>query len=359
MISLAPGTRRRTIDWTILTGLVALATGGLYAIAFPAALLIGPTLASTAFALRGTEIRANPWLHRMAQGIAGCLIAHYLSGDIFRSMIDWWFAVIPFLALTLAMAGVVGWGVGLIGRIPREESVWGFLPGMAGTMIALAAENRLDSRYVAFIQFTRLLLVILSMSLAAAVIEPGSGALPLAGEGAQAPVIVTLLIAGCGVAARQFLSFIPAVGTFVPMMLVGLLQGVFGLNAALPAWLLIAAYFIIGIEVGLRFTPAILRHVARSLPVICAGAIALILLCGASGLALAAIVGVDPFTGVLATVPGSIETVAFLAINGQADVSFVMAMQTIRLFAVVAFGPPMARWICRFAIARASRAPGE
>lgn len=355
---LATGARRRIADWGILTLLVAAATWGLHLLAFPAALLIGPTLSSTAFALRGTQIRANPWLHRLAQGVAGCLIAHYLTGDILRSVMDWWYAVLPFMAVTLAMAGLVGWGVGLIGRMPREEAVWGFLPGMAGTMIALAAENKLDSRYVAFIQFTRLLLVIMAMALASAVIQPGTVLPPRAELAAEAPVIITLLIAGCGVAARHFLPFIPAVGTFTPMILVGMMQGGLGYGVALPGWLLVATYFIIGIEVGLRFTPSILRHVAANLPVICLGAIMLILLCGVSGVLLAMVVGVDLYTGMLATVPGSIETVAFLAINGQADVSFVLAMQTLRLFAVVSFGPIMARLICRNVIERGT-APGE
>lgn len=355
---LEPEATRNISDWGILTLLVAAVTWGLHLLAFPAALLIGPTLSSTAFALRGTQIRANIWLHRLAQGVAGCLIAHYLTGDILRSVMDWWYAVLPFMGLTLAMAGLVGWGVGLIGRMPREESVWGFLPGMAGTMIALAAENKLDSRYVAFIQFTRLLLVIMAMSLASAVMQPGTLLPPRAETLTEAPVTVTLLIAGCGVAARQFLFFVPAIGTFAPMLLVGLMQGLLGYSVALPSWLLVVTYFIIGIEVGLRFTPSILRHVATNLPVICLGAVVLILLCGVSGALLAAVVGVDLYTGMLATVPGSIETVAFLAINGQADVSFVLAMQTIRLLAVVAFGPIMARWICRSVIERGT-APGE
>ncbi|MDZ7910156.1 MAG: AbrB family transcriptional regulator [Gemmobacter sp.] len=52
-------------------------------------------------------------------------------------------------------------------------------------------------------------------------------------------------------------------------------------------------------------------------------------------------------SGLLATVPGSIDSIAIIAIGAHADVSFVMTLQTIRLFAVALLGPTVAALLLR------------
>ena len=56
---------------------------------------------------------------------------------------------------------------------------------------------------------------------------------------------------------------------------------------------------------------------------------------------------VDLLTGYLATSPGAIDTIAILALNGQADMSVVMAVQTLRFFAVILMAPYLVKFICR------------
>ncbi len=66
-----------------------------------------------------------------------------------------------------------------------------------------------------------------------------------------------------------------------------------------------------------------------------------------TGVALSWIAGVSLMSGMLATVPGSIDSIAILAIGTGADVAFVMTLQTVRLFAVVIFGPLIATGLAR------------
>ena len=47
--------------------------------------------------------------------------------------------------------------------------------------------------------------------------------------------------------------------------------------------------------------------------------------------------------------PGGLDTVAIIAAGTRADMSFIMAMQTLRLFTILLTGPAIARFISRYA----------
>jgi membrane AbrB-like protein len=57
--------------------------------------------------------------------------------------------------------------------------------------------------------------------------------------------------------------------------------------------------------------------------------------------------GIDPLTAYLATSPGGIDTVAIIGASSNADLSFIMAMQTVRLVFVLVAGPPLARFLAQ------------
>ena len=65
---------------------------------------------------------------------------------------------------------------------------------------------------------------------------------------------------------------------------------------------------------------------------------------------------IDGLTAFLATSPGGLDSVAIIAIGSHADVPFVLAIQTLRLFLIILVGPALARLIARAApTARAQR----
>lgn len=328
----------------------------------PAALLLGPVIAATVIGLRGTALYVPRGAHEFAQGVAGCMIAGYLTPDIFQRILVLWPYVLIFATMTLVLASFVGLMLGLFSRVDPEVAIWGFLPGMAGAVIAMSHERGLDSRLVAFIQILRLMAVIVVMSVISRLVMHGQ-AVPSHpdAELIYSPrVIITLLVALSGPLAGRFLP-LPAAATLVPLILAAALQASGWSSLALPNWLLILAYFLLGTQVGLRFTPQIMAHALSVLGLVLGASLGLMVLCAISGLVLSQLIGVDMLTGMLATVPGSIETIAIIAVNTHANLSFIMTMQVIRLFAVVLAGPYLARalshWARRFAAPRA--APGE
>ena len=106
----------------------------------------------------------------------------------------------------------------------------------------------------------------------------------------------------------------------------------------LPEWLLAMAYAVLGWTVGLQFNKAIFLLALKTLPQIIASILGLILMCALMALALTHILQMDFMTAYLATSPGGLDTVAIIAAGTRADMSFIMALQTLRLFTILLTG---------------------
>jgi membrane AbrB-like protein len=217
-------------------------------------------------------------------------------------------------------------------------------------MMVLAPAFGADARLVAFMQYLRVVCVA-GMACVVARLWAGPAA-------AAAPDFVwfpavpwvdfaaTLALAGIGLAAGLWLS-IPGGALMVPMAAGALLEG-FGLvHMTLPPWLLAASYALLGWSVGLGFTREILAHAWRALPQVMLSIAALIAVCGALAWVLVRTAGVDPLTAYLATSPGGMDSIAIIAAASRVDVSFVMALQMVRLVIVLIAGPPLARFIAQ------------
>jgi uncharacterized protein len=112
----------------------------------------------------------------------------------------------------------------------------------------------------------------------------------------------------------------------------------------LPQWLLVIAFTLLGWNIGLGFTRAILLHARRALLPTVASIIALISFSGLLAGLLILVLGIDPLTAYLATSPGGLDSIAVIAASSKVDVAFVMTLQTARLILVTLIGP----WLARF-----------
>lgn len=126
-----------------------------------------------------------------------------------------------------------------------------------------------------------------------------------------------------------------------------LLEGTGVVKIVLPQWLLAISYALLGWSIGLGFTREILRHASRALPQVLLATFALIGMGGVLAWVLVYAAGVDPMTAYLATSPGGMDSVAIIGAASKVDLSFVMALQTLRLVVVLIAGPPLARFIAQ------------
>jgi hypothetical protein len=238
------------------------------------------------------------------------------------------------------------------GILPGTTAAWGCSPGAATGMVTMAEDFGADPRLVAFMQFLRVTLVLITATLVSRLLfgviatEPAPGAAALSFAEQLPGLAATLAVAAGGGLAARVLR-VPSGGFFVPLVLAATLQGMGLLTLTLPPPLLIAAFSLIGLWVGLRFTRETVLYALRAMPAMLAGVFALILLCGLSAAMLVWLVGTDPLTAFLATTPGGLDAIAIIAVSSNADISFVLALQTVRLFVVIVTGPMLAKLICR------------
>jgi membrane AbrB-like protein len=121
-----------------------------------------------------------------------------------------------------------------------------------------------------------------------------------------------------------------------------------GVSYQLPQWLLAISYAAVGWSIGLNFTKAILFHAARALPQIIGSILVLIAFCGGMAWVISHLLGIDPLTAYLATSPGGMDSIAIIAAAARnVDISFVMALQTVRFLIVLLLGPSLARLVAR------------
>ena len=83
-------------------------------------------------------------------------------------------------------------------------------------------------------------------------------------------------------------------------------------------------------------------------PQILGSIVALVAFCGGLGWLVSSTLGIDPLSAYLATSPGGMDSVAIIAAaSHNVDISFIMALQTLRFLLVLLLGPGLARLVAR------------
>lgn len=317
----------------------------------PAGLLLGPMIAAILFAARGRPMPVPPLLGRAGQAIVGVLIATAFTRDLVRAVAD---RPLLFLATTAATLGAsTAIGLFLTRRqvLPGTVAVWGSMPGAATAMTLLAREHGADPALVAVMSFGRVVLVAALASVLAALFGGAGG--HGAGAGWFPPLdlpglAATLVVAAVGAAIGRRL--LPAGALLGPLLLGAGLSLGWGVHLALPGWLLAPAYAVVGWGIGRGFTRETMAAARTALPRLLLATGALVLFCAALAPLVAWWGHVDLLSAYLATSPGGMDSVAIIASETTVALPFVMAMQGLRFAAVLALGPPIARWAaCRSA----------
>jgi membrane AbrB-like protein len=202
-------------------------------------------------------------------------------------------------------------------------------------------------------QYVRLLAIVMLTPVLASVVFGAS-----TGGGADDVPVFSLdgaaLTAGGCVAGLAFArgARIPAGSLIGPMIVVGVLALTGAVEGVrVPEVLQQPAFAAIGLQVGLRFTPDALRQARDMLLPVIATIGLLIAVCAGLGSLLAELAGVSQLDGYLATTPGGLYAVLATAVASGSNATFVLAVQSLRLFVMVLAAPPIIR---RLATARST-----
>ena len=345
-----------TSRWPLLSRWLWLALGSallsaaLLALHVPAAVLLACMVCGMAVAVRGTTLAVPRTWFGWGQGLLGCLMAHSLQPQHLGTVAQSWPVFLGATVVLIAASTGLGWWLMRRQVMPGTTALWGMAPGAASAMVVMSESFGADVRLVAFMQYTRVVVVTL---VAALVTRAVVGPLP---EGAstlqwwpptppqELALTAALVLGGSALAQRLNLAG-GAMG--LPLVAAALVQGLWGWTPALPPALMALAYAAIGWSVGLRFSRGILLHALRALPQVLLS-IALLMLVGlATGTVLVLATGLDPLSAYLATSPGGADSLAVIAATSAVDTGFVMAMQLARFLLVLVLGPALMRRVAR------------
>jgi membrane AbrB-like protein len=256
----------------------------------------------------------------MAQAVLGCLMAQSMRPPALSRVLAHWPVFVGVNLLVITAGGLLGWLLVRRKVLPGTTALWGIAPGAASAMVLMAESYGADMRLVAFMQYTRVVIVT-----------------------AVAAWVAHLAISVDALPAMQ--QQMPAGGMVLALVIGTTLQSLGLLVIELPWWLLTMAYATIGWSVGLRFTRAILMHAWQALPMVLAAIAALMLLGLVLATLLVMLAGVAPLTAYLATSPGGADSVVVIAATSAVDAGFVMAMQLVRFLMVLILGPRVTAWL--------------
>ncbi|MCY7395676.1 MAG: AbrB family transcriptional regulator [Nocardioides sp.] len=314
----------------------------------PSAVLFGSLVGGMAHALTSSTPLAVPAVaFRVGQALIGITIGTLVSLSTLAGMGD---DLGPILAVTLGTVAI-SLAAGRLLALRRDVSAvtgsFAMVAGGASGVVAMAHDLGADDRVVTVVQYLRVLIVLVTLPVVtAAVFAPDRGVATL--RQATAPLTHDLAYVAIALLAGLVLArYVPIpTGTLLaPMAVAAVLVSTGWLgDVAVPTGLQWLAYALIGVQVGLRFTRASLASITRMLPVVLVLIVAMILLTGLMGVALAWVTPVDGLTAYLATTPGGLFAVLATAADSGSDVTYVTGVQVFRLLVILLLTPLLARW---------------
>jgi membrane AbrB-like protein len=336
---------RRAPAWIVLGAATAALGWVLGRAGVPSSYLFAALLAGLAVALaRPHRLTVADGPAAVAQAVTGVTLGTYLQADSLQALGDAWLPVTLVAAATLGVSIVTGLVLARTTSLDRPTATLGMIAGGASGIVAMAREMHGDDRLVAFMQYLRVLIVVLLTPLIVPLAFPGHHGphlhvAPEAALGTPAGWALSALVAAAGAVAAVRLR-VPAGLLLGPMVLAGALT-LSGVTDALavPPLLRETAFAVIGLQVGLGFTVDTVRQIGDLLVPVVAALAALLAACFGLAALLTAVAPVSLLDAYLATTPGGLYAVVAIAFGSGADSTFIVAVQGLRLLVMVLLAP--------------------
>lgn len=310
---------------------------------------IGPLLATAiATMLRAPTLSSAP-LRNAGQCTIGLALGLYFTPAMGALVLGLWWAVL----LGILWALLLGWLFGLwlqrtqVRHLPglnRATTWFAGAIGAASEMTLLSERAGARTDLVAAAHSLRLLIVavLIPFGMQFAGVQGVDLALstPLAFDVQGLGLLV--LLAGASALALERLGY--ANPWFLGPMMLAMVLTLSGLElTGIPTMLSNAAQLLIGVSLGVRFTPAFVHTAPRWLAAVALGTVVMIVLSAGFGWLLSLGTGLHPATLLLGTSPGGIAEMSITAKVLQLGAPVVTVFQICRLFAVLLLVDPLYR----------------
>jgi len=280
------------------------------------------------------------------QALTGVALGAFVRSSALRALAHSWLPVTLVSAATLGVCVVAGMVLTRFTALDAPTAQLGSVAGGASGIVAMSDDLGADARLVAFMQYLRVLVVVLLTPLILAVAFPGHGTGSVAGTstlGQPRDWLLALGIAAAGVAIAE-VAHMTAGTLLAPMVLAAVVAlAVPGGEFTVPQLLAQTAFALIGLQVGLRFTMETVRLLGRLLVPVLLSVLALLVVCFGFALLLDLTTSVTLLDAYLATTPGGLFAVLAVAFGAGANTTFILAVQGLRLLVMVMLAPLVVR----------------
>lgn len=349
--------------WLGLVAATAVAALAFDRIGLPSASLFAALMVGLLAALSSPRVPQVPLgVFRAAQAITGVSLGVYVRSSSLDAVAGAWLPVSIVSAATLGLSLLCGWALVKTVKLDPPTAALGMVAGGASGIVGMADELGADDRMVAVMQYLRVLVVVVLTPILVAVAFGHPHGASAGGAPSSAPVLGgardwLLMAAALALGTlAAVVARIPAGSLLGPMIVAAVLAVTVG-DFQVPTLLREPAFAAIGLQVGLRFTPQMLRQAGRLLlpSLVCIAG--LLVACFGLALVLKLTAHVSLLDGYLATTPGGLYAVLAAAFGTGADTTFVIAVQTLRLFVMVLLAPLVVRRLVGRAAARGAAVP--
>ncbi len=330
---------KKIASWITLTIATAIVTVSMNAAGVPAAFMIGAMLSSIFFVSYVCELRLDRRYANFSQAVVGVFIGGSLHPEMISGAEVPIYISLSIVILVLLLSLVTGMLVMRSRLLPGSTGLWGALPGAAPMMIIMSEQHGADPSLVAFIQYTRVVLV----ALIASSVMGGTEAVMYTSTSAHdiTGLVISLLIIATSMGFASLISS-PAANFLTPIALASI-ANLLEIPVHTPSYILVIGFVILGWSVGLRFSSEVRYAARKSFARVIFMLLVMITGCYLVGHLLVVLFDVDPFTAYLATSPGGVDSIAIIAAGTSVDISFVVTVQMIRFIILLVWGPAIVR----------------
>lgn len=356
---------RRRADWALV---VAATVGGGWLAGeagLPSGYMFAAMLVGLCYAIVAPgRLSMPPAGFSLGQAITGVALGAFLQSSTLTGLGSRWIGVALVSLATLAVTIAVGIALARVTKLDRPTASLGMIAGGASGIVGMSDELGADDRLVAFMQYLRVLVITLLTPLLVPIAfgvhthggAAGSSTAPLLGTaGGWA---LTLLAGSAGALLGPRLR-VPAPALLGPLILTAVLSltGVTG-GVQVPPLLREIGFALIGLRIGFGFDRSTLMQMARLLLPVCVTIAVLLAACFVLAWLLQLTTSVSLLDSYLATTPGGLYAVLPIAYGSGANTTFVLAVQGLRLLAMILAAPAIVRWLLRRERGRSSSRRG-
>src|SRR5262245_48773561 len=186
---------RSAAPWLGLGAATAILALALSAVGFPSPTLFAALVVGLAFALARPRANLQPpsWSFLAAQAVVGVTLGAYMQSEALTAAAHDWLPVTLVSAATLGISMAAGRVLARYTALDVPTATLGMIAGGASGIVTMADDLGGDDRLVAFMQYLRVLVVVLLTPILIAAFGGGSGGTAGAHESAFGDVTDLLL----------------------------------------------------------------------------------------------------------------------------------------------------------------------